>query len=560
MRLQRIQAGFFTTILLFCLIVTPAFASAQVITTTTINMRNGPGMSYSIVGVIPNDTLLQVLNQVGSWYEVRYNDASGYISKNYVRSAVSQGTASSNVLITAMINMRSGPGSSYPKVTTVPKGVIVPLLEQDGAWCKILYNTSEGYVSSVYASPTSEEPTDTSVSGMNVKALAMVNVRTSSSSTSPRCGVMYPGDIAERKSEINGWTEINYNGVSGFVPSSYLTTTNDAPTLGVSGSDITIIVNPNTPPPSSQPGENPTPVVTPMITPIPTPVSTPKATPTPTPTPKVITPKPTAVITPKPTQKPTPTPTIRLTPVPTMRPTPTIKPTPTPTIRPTPTPTIRPTPTPTAKPSPVATPVPAYKVQEWHCDVDTGERISDIITHYVTSGSYLSLHASSISGYTHVKTSINGRDTTAAYVKVEGNINICYSHKKASIVYSNGTYDANYAQEVIALLNKERKNAGLGTLKIDYALTEAAKIRADEATVSFSHTRPDGNPFWTVDASCVYGENLAYGTRLSPQNAHAGWMASKTHKDNLLKPGYKIIGVAAYKIGNLIYYCELFGY
>lgn len=540
MRLQRIQAGFFTTILLFCLIVTPAFASAQVITTTTINMRNGPGMSYSIVGVIPNDTLLQVLNQVGSWYEVRYNDASGYISKNYVRSAVSQGTASSNVLITAMINMRSGPGSSYPKVTTVPKGVIVPLLEQDGAWCKILYNTSEGYVSSVYASPTSEEPTDTSVSGMNVKALAMVNVRTSSSSTSSRCGVMYPGDIAERKSEINGWTEINYNGVSGFVPSSYLTTTNDAPTLGVSGSDITIIVNPNTPPPSSQPGENPTPVVTPMITPIPTPVSTPKATPTP----KVITPKPTAVITPKPTQKPMPTPTIRLTPVPTMRPTP----------------TIRPTPTPTAKPSPVATPVPAYKVQEWHCDVDTGERISDIITHYVTSGSYLSLHASSISGYTHVKTSINGKDTTAAYVKVEGNINICYSHKKASIVYSNGTYDANYAQEVIALLNKERKNAGLGTLKIDYALTEAAKIRADEATVSFSHTRPDGNPFWTVDASCVYGENLAYGTRLSPQNAHAGWMASKTHKDNLLKPGYKTIGVAAYKIGNLIYYCELFGY
>lgn len=540
MRLQRIQAGFFTTILLFCLIATPAFASAQVITTTTINMRNGPGMSYSIVGVIPNDTMLQVLNQVGSWYEVRYNDASGYISKNYVRSAVSQGTASSNVLITAMINMRSGPGSSYPKVTTVPKGVIVPLLEQDGAWCKILYNTSEGYVSSVYASPTSEEPTDTSVSGMNVKALAMVNVRTSSSSTSSRCGVMYPGDIAERKSEINGWTEINYNGVSGFVPSSYLTTTNDSPTLGVSGSDITIIVNPNTPPPSSQPGENPTPVVTPMITPIPTPISTPKATPTP----KVITPKPTAVITPKPTQKPMPTPTIRLTPVPTMRPTP----------------TIRPTPTPTAKPSPVATPVPAYKVQEWHCDVDTGERISDIITHYVTSGSYLSLHASSISGYTHVKTSINGRDTTAAYVKVEGNINICYSHKKASIVYSNGTYDANYAQEVIALLNKERKNAGLGTLKIDYALTEAAKIRADEATVSFSHTRPDGNPFWTVDASCVYGENLAYGTRLSPQNAHAGWMASKTHKDNLLKPGYKTIGVAAYKIGNLIYYCELFGY
>lgn len=556
MRLQRIQAGFFTTILLFCLIATPAFASEQVITTTTINMRNGPGMSYSIVGVIPNDTMLQVLNQVGSWYEVRYNDASGYISKNYVRSAVSQGTASSNVLITAMINMRSGPGSSYPKVTTVPKGVIVPLLEQDGAWCKILYNTSEGYVSSVYASPTSEEPTDTSVSGMNVKALAMVNVRTSSSSTSSRCGVMYPGDIAERKSEINGWTEINYNGVSGFVPSSYLTTTNDSPTLGVSGSDITIIVNPNTPPPSSQPGENPTPVVTPMITPIPTPISTPKATPTP----KVITPKPTAVITPKPTQKPMPTPTIRLTPVPTMRPTPTIRLTPTPTIRPTPTPTIRPTPTPTAKPSPVATPVPAYKVQEWHCDVDTGERISDIITHYVTSGSYLSLHASSISGYTHVKTSINGRDTTAAYVKVEGNINICYSHKKASIVYSNGTYDANYAQEVIALLNKERKNAGLGTLKIAYALTEAAKIRADEATVSFSHTRPDGNPFWTVDASCVYGENLAYGTRLSPQNAHAGWMASKTHKDNLLKPGYKTIGVAAYKIGNLIYYCELFGY
>lgn len=82
-------------------------------------------------------------------------------------------------------------------------------------------------------------------------------------------------------------------------------------------------------------------------------------------------------------------------------------------------------------------------------------------------------------------------------------------------------------------VNVQRQNAGLSALKWDSGIEQAAAVRAVEASQVWSHTRPDGSEFWTVNSNLLYGENLAKGFTTA-EAAIEGWMNSPTHKDNIL--------------------------
>ncbi len=82
-------------------------------------------------------------------------------------------------------------------------------------------------------------------------------------------------------------------------------------------------------------------------------------------------------------------------------------------------------------------------------------------------------------------------------------------------------------------VNAQRQNAGLSALKWDSGIEQAAAVRAVEASQVWSHTRPDGSEFWTVNSNLLYGENLAKGFTTADA-AIEGWMNSPTHKDNIL--------------------------
>ena len=84
------------------------------------------------------------------------------------------------------------------------------------------------------------------------------------------------------------------------------------------------------------------------------------------------------------------------------------------------------------------------------------------------------------------------------------------------------------AQQVLALVNEERRKAGVAPLKLSAELQSAAAIRAEEITRRFSHTRPDGN-------------NTA--AKVVQQ-----WMNSPGHRANILRSDYTELGVGyAYK-------------
>ena len=63
----------------------PSVASVEVTTVRDINMRAGDGTAYGIMTVIPGNTTVPVtgVNEDGTWYQVEYHSAVGWISALY---------------------------------------------------------------------------------------------------------------------------------------------------------------------------------------------------------------------------------------------------------------------------------------------------------------------------------------------------------------------------------------------------------------------------------------------------------------------------------------------
>ncbi|MCM1251464.1 MAG: CAP domain-containing protein [Clostridium sp.] len=112
---------------------------------------------------------------------------------------------------------------------------------------------------------------------------------------------------------------------------------------------------------------------------------------------------------------------------------------------------------------------------------------------------------------------------------------------------------------VLAQVNQERAKIGLPELLWNAELAKAADVRAKEIEQTFSHVRPDGSDWWTVNDEVIYGENLARGYE-SADTVMAAWMESSEHKDNILYAAFQTIGIAVYESGGQWYWAQEFGY
>lgn len=111
-------------------------------------------------------------------------------------------------------------------------------------------------------------------------------------------------------------------------------------------------------------------------------------------------------------------------------------------------------------------------------------------------------------------------------------------------------YAANIApSEVIRLVNEKRKERGLSPLTENGTLSAAARAKGNHMISAgyWAHVAPDGTQPWRFFTNAGYkyryaGENLARDFA-DPASAVAAWMASPSHRENMLSPKYKEIGI-----------------
>lgn len=105
-------------------------------------------------------------------------------------------------------------------------------------------------------------------------------------------------------------------------------------------------------------------------------------------------------------------------------------------------------------------------------------------------------------------------------------------------------------EQLLQDTNVQRQKAGLSQLVLNTNLSQAAAAKAADmfANNYWAHNSPTGKTPWDFIIRSGYkytlaGENLAKNFQTSGGVVEA-WMNSPTHRDNMVKPGYRDIGFA----------------
>lgn len=113
-----------------------------------------------------------------------------------------------------------------------------------------------------------------------------------------------------------------------------------------------------------------------------------------------------------------------------------------------------------------------------------------------------------------------------------------------------GTASSIAIGELLDDTNAARKEAGLEPLVLNQQLTQAASLKAEDMLENnyWAHTSPSGvTPWkWYEDVEYQYniaGENLAKNYPSAAATV-AAWMASPTHRENILRAEFKDVGFA----------------
>ncbi|MCP8856823.1 N-acetylmuramoyl-L-alanine amidase [Latilactobacillus fuchuensis] len=127
-----------------------------------------------------------------------------------------------------VVNVRQGPGLSYDVMEQASKGESMNVISQKNNWYQVrLSGDKIGWVASWLVDNTEVSATSNRVAKVTY---TFANVRKSSNSTSQLLGKLNKGDQITVLYQQNGWSQIKYNNAVGWVQSSLISVTDNAPT------------------------------------------------------------------------------------------------------------------------------------------------------------------------------------------------------------------------------------------------------------------------------------------------------------------------------------------
>ncbi|RSD24094.1 SH3 domain-containing protein [Mesobacillus subterraneus] len=137
------------------------------------------------------------------------------------------GADNGNVTITATsLNVRSGPGLSYPVAGSVKKGEKFSVIKQEGDWIQIsLGGSKKGWVAEWFTSKDAVKPAVSQSSTASTGSITAngLRVRKGPGTNHPVIGSLNSGQAVEILSSNGSWAEIKTPSVRGWVSKEYIT-------------------------------------------------------------------------------------------------------------------------------------------------------------------------------------------------------------------------------------------------------------------------------------------------------------------------------------------------
>ncbi|EIL8446553.1 SH3 domain-containing protein [Clostridium perfringens] len=221
---------------------------------SSLNVRSSASTSSKVIGSLSGNTKVTIVGEEGAFYKIEYKGSHGYVAKEYVKDVTessnsNQGTQTPEkpstpestektgiVNVSSSLNVRSEASTSSKVIGSLSGNTKVIIVGEEGAFYKIEYKGSHGYVAKEYIKDVTESsnsnqgtqtpekpstPENSKKTGV-VTASKGLNVRKEANTSSQIIGILNSGESVEIIGEENGFYKITYKGQEAYASKNYI--------------------------------------------------------------------------------------------------------------------------------------------------------------------------------------------------------------------------------------------------------------------------------------------------------------------------------------------------
>ena len=224
---------------------------------SSLNVRGGASTSSKVIGSLSGNSKVTIVGEEGVFYKIEYKGSHGYVAKEYIKDVTgsnnsNQGTTTTPekpstpestqktgiVNVSSSLNVRGGASTSSKVIGSLSGNSKVTIVGEEGAFYKIEYKGSHGYVAKEYikditgtgssnnnqGTTTPEKPSTPENSKKTgvVTASKGLNVRKEANTSSQIVGILNSGESVEILGEENGFYKITYKGQEAYASKNYI--------------------------------------------------------------------------------------------------------------------------------------------------------------------------------------------------------------------------------------------------------------------------------------------------------------------------------------------------
>ena len=216
---------------------------------SSLNVRSEASTSSKVIGSLSGNSKVTIVGEEGEFYKIEYKGSHGYVAKEYVKDVTesnnsNQGTQTPEkpstpettkktgiVNVSSSLNVRSEASTSSKVIGSLSGNSKITIVGEEGAFYKIEYKGSHGYVAKEYIKDIKDEivtepekpsnPENSKKTGV-VTASKGLNVRKEANTSSQIVGILNSGESVEIIGEENGFYKITYKGQEAYASKKYI--------------------------------------------------------------------------------------------------------------------------------------------------------------------------------------------------------------------------------------------------------------------------------------------------------------------------------------------------
>ena len=247
----------------------PIEGTGKVNINTALNVRQASTTNSRIIGSLKGGEKVNIISESNGFYKIEFNNSYGYVYSKYISKdgdsekvqvvkqeevkkekvdeskkeakatpkaepvvlAVRSLNKTGIVNVSSSLNVREGASTSSKVIGSLSGNSKVTIIGEEGAFYKIEYKGSHGYVAKEYIKDIKDEivtepekpsnPENSKKTGV-VTASKGLNVRKEANTSSQIVGILNSGESVEIIGEENGFYKITYKGQEAYASKNYI--------------------------------------------------------------------------------------------------------------------------------------------------------------------------------------------------------------------------------------------------------------------------------------------------------------------------------------------------